>query len=208
MQLVVQSLQHAHARGAEISPTLLLGLLENVERQTRRLARLVDELLDVSRIQAGRLQLVLEPVDLVAVCHEVIARFATEAARSGSTVELHADTPATGMWDRSRIDQVVSNLLSNAVKYGAGRPIELIVRADESGARLVVRDRGVGIAPELLGRLFRRFERASSARHYGGLGLGLFIVRQIVEMHGGTVAVTSEPNVGSTFTVMLPIRPR
>ena len=109
-----------------------------------------------------------------------------------------------GHWDRSRIDQVVANLLSNAIKYGEGRPIEVEVRAGERAAWISVRDHGIGIAPEDFGRLFDRFERCVSPRNYGGLGLGLFIVREIVDMHGGRVTVTSAPGEGSTFTVELP----
>jgi signal transduction histidine kinase len=109
-----------------------------------------------------------------------------------------------GLWDRARLEQVVTNLLSNAVKYGRGQPIEVAVMGADDRARLVVRDQGIGIAPEHLSRIFERFERAVSAHNYGGLGLGLYIVRQIVEAHGGAIHVTSTPGEGSTFVVDLP----
>lgn len=184
-----------------------LRALDVAERQVKRLVSLVDALLDVSRIRAGRMGLELEPVDLAAVTREVIARFEDESARSGSTISLDAPSPVVGSWDRSRIDQVVTNLLANAIKYGAGRPVEVSLARDGAVARLVVRDHGVGIGADNIERIFQRFERAAPERGYGGLGLGLYIVREIVERHGGTVGVASEPNVGSTFTLCLPLRP-
>ncbi|MEK6606648.1 MAG: PAS domain S-box protein, partial [Myxococcota bacterium] len=206
LQFQVQSLLRAVRKGtlATLPPERSAGMLESAERQTRRLARLVDDLLDVSRIAAGRLALHLEDVDLARVAREAFERLADEAARAGCTVALDADAPVVGRWDHLRLDQVATNLLSNAIKYGRGKPIEAVVRGDATNATLVVRDHGIGIAPEHLVRIFERFERASPARHYAGLGLGLYIVRQIVGTHGGSVRVASDPGTGSTFTVELP----
>jgi signal transduction histidine kinase len=103
-----------------------------------------------------------------------------------------------------RLEQVVLNLLSNAIKYGAGQPIAVAVQADAATVRLVVRDQGIGIAPADQARIFERFERAAPSSHYGGLGLGLYIVRQIVGAHGGTLGVESSPGAGATFSVTLP----
>ncbi len=204
MQLVVHVLRAAFARGTAVTPEAGTKLLENIERQTQRLARLTAELLDVSSLAAGRLSLQRGEVDLAALCDEVIARFREELARSGSTITLRSRVAPVGQWDRSRIDQVIANLLSNAIKYGEGRPIEVEVGGAESTAWIAVRDHGIGVAPEDLERLFERFERCVSPRNYGGLGLGLFIVRQIVQMHGGQVTVTSALGEGSTFRVELP----
>ncbi len=172
--------------------------------QGGRLSRLVEELLDISRISGGRL--VLEPaeVDLAAVARDVAGRFSPLLAAARCPLALRADTPVWGRWDRSRVEQVITNLLDNARKYGAGTPVELSVEGDEREGRLVVSDRGIGIAPEQQARIFERFERAVDARHYGGLGLGLWITRQIIEAHGGTLAVSSAPGAGATFTVVLP----
>jgi signal transduction histidine kinase len=109
-----------------------------------------------------------------------------------------------GEWDRVRLEQVVTNLLSNAAKYGSSRPVEVTVSGDGTTAVLSIRDHGIGIPPEHQSRIFERFERAVSDRHYGGLGLGLWIVRQIVEALGGSIRVESETGEGSTFTVLLP----
>ncbi|MDI1447945.1 ATP-binding protein [Polyangium sp. 6x1] len=178
--------------------------LEVAYRQVGRLAALIDRLLDVSRITAGKLDLCLDEVDLCALVHDVVTRFSREAEEAGCQLSFHHDKPILGKWDRLRLEQVVTNLLGNAIKYGRGKPIEIELDADEGTARLMVRDHGVGIAPEDQGKIFERFERAVSNQSFGGLGLGLWIVRQIVDTHGGTVRVESAPGVGSTFRVELP----
>jgi signal transduction histidine kinase len=119
---------------------------------------------------------------------------------------VRLDGPLTGRWDRLRLEQVVTNLLSNALKYGPGKPIQVRLEAAGELARLTVRDEGIGIEPECLSRIFEKFERAVSGRHYGGLGLGLYITRQIVSALGGRVAVESRPQQGAVFTVELPLR--
>jgi len=204
--LLLATQQVANAARDGRLPATTLRALETPRRQAERLVRLVDALLDVSSIQAGRLRLEVEAVDLEGVVREVLGRFRQELANAHSEVTVHVHGAVGGVWDRSRIDQVVTNLISNAIKYGRGGGIDIRLTGTDDEVRLVVQDRGIGIAPEQTGRLFQRFERAVSSRQYGGLGLGLFIVRQIVEMHGGNVRVESEPGVGSTFTVTLPRR--
>jgi len=208
LRLKLQLLQR-QANGARLGTTTLEAerVAESLDvalRQVRKLTDLVDNLLDVSRITAGRLRLELEELDLCSVAAELLSRFAPSAAQLGCELELHAPVPVFGRWDRLRVEQVVTNLLSNALKYGAGRPVVVRVEEDGERARLTVQDQGIGIAEEDLGRIFERFERAVSDRHYGGLGLGLYITRQIVEAFGGTVRVASQPGRGSTFTLELP----
>jgi PAS domain S-box-containing protein len=197
----------AEARGASGEPmeSRFATQVGSAVRQTERLARLVDSLLDVSRITTGMLELRPEELDLAEVARDVVQRFASEAARSGSTVELRADRPAVGVWDRLRMEQIVTNLLSNALKYGGGKPIEVSVSAGDGSADVVVRDHGIGIATDQLQRIFDRFTRGVPSRHYGGLGLGLYIVRQIVDAHGGHVEAISERDGGTTFHVHLPL---
>jgi PAS domain S-box-containing protein len=194
---------------AKLASTLMAkvgGKVERIDTQANRLHRLIDDLLDVSRLGSGHLELQIEEVDLAQVAREVGGRFADEAARLGCALNVSAPEHAVGQWDRSRLDQVITNLISNAVKYGQRQPVDLVVELDEPGkrARLVVRDRGLGIAPGDQERIFGRFERAASSRHYGGIGLGLWIVKQIVEALGGSVTVDSQPSAGSKFTIDLP----
>jgi signal transduction histidine kinase len=186
------------------APPWLTDRLGDLVGQVQRVGALIDNLLDVTRLTEGRLGLQLEEIDATAVVRDSVARHAGEAARMGSTFNLRAGQPVVGRWDRLRLDQIVSNLVENAIRYGGGKPIDVVVEGDERSARLVVADHGIGIAPEDQRRIFERFERAVSPHQGGGLGLGLWIVRQIVEALGGTIGVASLPSAGATFTVALP----
>ncbi|KFE66237.1 ATP-binding protein [Hyalangium minutum] len=208
LKLKVQSLLRAASTlGPTLSADKLHGKLEEVERIMGKLNVLINELLDISRITAGSMRLTWEEVDLVSVVHEVALRFEAQATQAHVTIHVQEGGPLVGLWDRLRLEQVVTNLLSNALKYGAGKPVVIGTESDGTHARLTVRDEGIGIAPESLSRIFGRFERAVSERHYGGLGLGLYITRQIVEALGGVVRVESTPGKGSTFTIELPLAP-
>jgi PAS domain S-box-containing protein len=204
MQLLRRRLQdpelagHAKLQGIE----RLVGISNH---GVDRLIELVGELLDVSRISAGKLSLHLEDVDLAALVRDTIEGFRQELAGAGCALEIVASAPVVGRWDRFRIEQVVVNLLTNAMKYGAGKPISVGVRREGARAELWVRDEGIGIAEQEQARIFDRFERAVSSRSFGGLGLGLYITRQIVDAHGGAIRVASAPGRGATFTVELPI---
>lgn len=180
----------------------VLGVLE---RQVRRLVELVTGLLDASRMPDGRLTIdVRDGVDLVELARDVAQRLGQDVP-GGGRITVRAPQPVVGRWDRARLDQVVTNLLTNAVQYGAGLPIEVVVEAAGDQAKLTVRDHGVGIAQADQARVFERFERASPAGlESRGLGLGLWIVRQIAEAHGGAVSLESALGAGSTFTVVLP----
>jgi len=208
LKLHVQGLQH-HAGKGLFGPTdpRLRERLDKACGQISRLERLVSELLDVSRISSGRMRLQLEAVDLTALLAEVVDRFGDQLDRAGCRISLQSGERVEGEWDRLRLDQVITNLLGNAIKYGSGKPIEVSVEEQSGIARRTVRDHGSGIPPEDKERIFGRFERAVSERHYGGFGLGLWITHQIVRAHGGQIAVTTAPGAGSAFTVELPRRP-
>jgi signal transduction histidine kinase len=180
-----------------------------VSRQVTRLTELVESVLEVGRADTGRLELRRERVDLSGLVEEVVVRFMGEAARSGSELRLKGvERGVTGWLDPARVEQALIGLLVNAVKFGAGHPVEVELRQLDGRARLTVTDRGIGIPPEARERIFGRFERAVSKDQYGGLGLGLFLTRQIAEAHGGTVRVGSEAGTGATFELELPVEPR
>ncbi|WP_441292537.1 AAA family ATPase [Sorangium sp. KYC3313] len=192
---------------AEVAPERIDAALQVLSRQIARLAHLVNELLDATRLNAGRLTLARAPVDLAALTREVVERMHQQLDDACCRTRLELEGPVVGNWDASRVEQVLINLLSNAIKYGAGAPVHVVVRGLEGRALLVVRDHGIGITETDQARIFERFERAVSARSFGGLGLGLYIVRWIVTSHGGTIRVESAPGAGAAFIVELPLRP-
>ena len=202
--------------------TPLAGLLlqiesaaKNVEDKTRdkllraresgeRLDTLIETLLDVSRIATGRFVLSTEPCDLSALVKEIADSFQMAAAKAGSEIRLHVQEKVRGVWDRVRMSQVIANLLSNAIKYGAGRPVDVHLTEGEGHATLEIVDHGPGVDPTMQSRIFERFERAASTRHYGGLGIGLYVVREIVVAHGGQVGVENSPEGGARFMIRVP----
>lgn len=180
--------------------------VDRLVRLTYRMRHLADELLDVSRINNGKLALEKEELCLSALVHEVCDRFASNHGRSGPRFQLSLDPGILGDWDKLRLEQVCTNLLMNAIKYGEGRAIKVSTRREGPFALLEVRDHGIGIAPEDQTRIFQLYERAVSPTHFGGLGLGLYFVRQIVDAHGGVVGLSSQPGHGATFWVRIPLK--
>ena len=182
--------------------------LDRALRSADRLAELIETLLDVSRIVSGKLTLKMEPGDLAELAQEVIDRMTPSAAHAGIPLTLHVDGPLPGCWDALRMSQVLTNLVSNALKYGMSSPVDVVVRREGETAIIEVCDRGPGVPPQDLERIFGRFERAASARNYGGLGLGLYVTRQIVEAHGGSIVAENRPSGGAKFTVKVPLTTR
>jgi signal transduction histidine kinase len=176
-----------------------------IDRQIDRLGKLTGELLDVTRITSGRLELSREPMDLAALGREIVDRYRGEEVRGAPGILFEGDGSVLGEWDPSRLDQVVSNLVANAIRYGEGKPVHVAVRRSDGAALIIVKDRGIGIAPDHKERIFERFERAVSSQHFGGLGLGLWIARRVVEAHGGAIEVDSQLGEGAIFTVTLPL---
>jgi len=180
--------------------------LSRLQAQIDRLIALTNDLLDVSRIQSGRLLLDVSETDLADLARDVVSRLSEGAERAGSSLTLNADGAVRGTWDGFRLDQVLTNLIANALKFGRGRPVEVAVAGRDGEAFLSVRDEGIGIAAEDHARIFERFERAVEDRSFGGMGLGLWISKQIVEAHGGRLTVQSAPGSGARFEVALPLR--
>ncbi|MCM2333946.1 MAG: ATP-binding protein [Anaeromyxobacteraceae bacterium] len=207
LRLALENLRRVTVREVQTGPSPQLErVLAASERAGQRLEKLVEALLDVSRIHMGRLELDVEPLDLGTVVAEAVATLDDELRQSGSSVEVRGE-PTSGHWDRLRLGQVLLNLLSNAVKYGAGKPIEVGYGTRDARAFITIRDHGIGIDPADQRHIFERFERAVSSQNYGGLGLGLYIVKRIMEAHGGVVRVESRPGEGAAFEVELPLRP-
>jgi PAS domain S-box-containing protein len=209
LQLQLQGFIHMIETGRleHVSDLRLKEMLEISDSQVARLSRLVGQLLDVSRIGTGRFKMEPETVDLAHLVEDVLFQLRHEIEASECRVVLKLENNVRGIWDRIRIEQVLINLLTNATKYAAAKPIEIQIRGDEDRARLSVQDHGMGIAIEDQKRIFERFERAVSSKHFGGLGLGLFITKQIVEVHRGRISLESESGRGATFTVELPLNP-
>jgi two-component system sensor kinase FixL len=187
------------------APGAVRERVEALDRQVRRLAGLVEALLDLSRIRLGRMELSREPVDLAALARDVAAPFQADLDLArGSSVRVVAPAPVVVAVDRVRIEQVLGNLLGNAVKFGEGKPVEIRVEATPGAARIEVADGGVGIDASEAERIFGRFERAAPAQHYPGLGLGLYVAREIVEAHGGRIRARGQHGKGAVFSVEIP----
>jgi PAS domain S-box-containing protein len=194
-------------RGAALDPARLRRALQTIDEQSTKLTRLVAQLLDVSRIQAGRLSLDLQEIDLAALVENAVA--AAQANTTRHVITLHGMSPLRLLADPIRLGQVLTNLLDNAIKYSpTGGPVE-VEASQPTGdmVRLSVTDRGIGIAPEHRPHIFDRFYRAHAGSNFGGMGLGLYISRQIVELHQGRIEVESPAEGGTRFVVSLPIRP-
>lgn len=187
-----------------LSQERLEKMADTCERAISRMSGLIDNLLDVSRINTGKIMLTYERFDLRDMAQEILERFQPEASNNGSEITLDAPNPVTGFFDRIRAEQIFMNLLTNAIKYGNGKPITIRLTSDPHHVTMVFKDQGIGIHAKDLGRIFDRFERANSVTNIGGLGLGLYITKQIVEAHGGTIGVESKLSLGTTFKVQLP----
>jgi len=209
LQLQVEGvgrLAAARAGEAEMDARILQRL-EKASRHLRRVSRMVEDLLDVSRITSGRLKLEEEYFDLAEMAHDVINRYAETAVKQGCQIEFRDLVHPIGHWDRMRLEQVLTNLLSNAIKYGSGKPVGIEVADLDGWAVLKVTDHGIGIQPKDQQRIFERFERAASEHRFGGFGLGLWIAKRIIEASGGKILLDSAEGQGATFSVILPLRP-
>lgn len=208
LQLQMESFIRLFSQGRldKVPIDILTNMLETSSAQVSILSRLVDQLLDVSRITAGKLQLDRSQTDLVACVREVLSMFHEDLATKGIEVVTHLPDHIFGLWDQSRLVQIVMNLVNNAIKYGNGTPIEIEASwPSRDFVSLRVSDSGIGIPQVDQARIFDRYERAVSPSNFSGLGLGLYITKQLVELHGGTIDVESKTDRGTTFTVTLPI---
>ncbi|NNA56053.1 hybrid sensor histidine kinase/response regulator [Pseudomonas koreensis] len=182
------------------------AMVDRDERQIKSLIRLIEDMLDVSRIRTGKLSIRPNRFDLTQLVNNLLQNFAQQMEAAETEVTFTAPEPVEGCWDEFRIEQVVSNLLTNALRYGGRSPIQVRVYREGDEARVEVQDRGIGISEENQKRIFQQFERVSAKTVVAGLGLGLFISEQIVAAHGGSIVVESQINEGALFRVCLPIQ--
>ena len=191
--------------GTEKINEKLLKMTQNSKFELDRLANLIDELLDVSRIKAGRLVLDIQEVNLGDTIHKIIERYREAALKEGTIIQASLESNITGLWDLARIESAIENLITNAIKYGRGKPVAVAAGIEDRFAVITVKDLGIGISEKDKFKIFERFERAVSVKNFGGLGLGLYIARKIVEAHGGSIQVESKLGKGSVFSVKLPL---
>ena len=190
---------------AAFGPEQLEKMLARDGRQIRSMVRLIDDMLDVSRMRSGKLSIRPEPTDLSLLVERIVDDLRPHAAAAGSTLTVSTGCAIHGVWDAFRLEQIVVNLIGNAVRYGGGKPITVSLGASQNSALIEVRDQGLGISMADQQRIFAPFERISQADASGGLGLGLYITQELVHAHAGAITLQSQLGKGSLFSVTLPL---
>lgn len=206
VQVSQRALQASITDGVEEIREKFANFISATDKSLGRLVRLIDDMLDVTRIQSGKLTLNPEKVAVDGLVRDVFEQFSSQLREAGCEVHLDLEEGAEGVWDRYRMEQVISNLVTNILRYARGQPVHVRLEKLIGGARLVVQDHGPGIKPEHLEKIFQRFERPGASQSISGLGLGLFICRQIVNLHGGRIWAESAPGQGVRFIIELPDR--
>jgi signal transduction histidine kinase len=203
LETQMRSLQLKRGNLPAFNPEQMGSMIKRDERQIKAMIRLIDDMLDVSRMKSGTLSIRPGKVELMALLERVVNDLSLQAAAAGAAVALAPHPEVAGWWDEFRIEQVVVNLLTNALRYGGGT-IEVSVEAVGCNVRIDVRDHGKGIAPDFIERIFEPYERGARNGEPKGLGLGLYISRQLAVSHGGALTVESTPGEGATFSLVLP----
>jgi signal transduction histidine kinase len=210
LETQMRSLQLKRGNLPAFNPEQMGNMIKRDERQIKAMIRLIDDMLDVSRMKSGTLSIRPGKVELMGLLERVVNDLSLQAAAAGSTLQLTTHEPVEGWWDEFRIEQVIVNLLTNALRYGGGGTVELSVhkvgcKVCGSKVRIDVRDHGKGIAPDFIDRIFEPYERGARSGEPKGLGLGLYISRQLASSHGGELTVQSTPGQGATFSLLLPL---
>jgi signal transduction histidine kinase len=204
LETQMRSLQLKRGNLPAFNPEQMNNMIKRDERQIKAMIRLIDDMLDVSRMKSGTLSIRPGKVELMALLERVVNDLSLQAAAAGANVVLAPHQPVEGYWDEFRIEQVVVNLLTNAMRYGGGGAVEVSVHDEDGSVRIAVRDHGKGIAPDYIDRIFEPYERGARNGEPKGLGLGLYISRQLAKSHGGELTVESTPGEGATFSLTLP----
>ncbi|MET0319777.1 MAG: hybrid sensor histidine kinase/response regulator [Duganella sp.] len=204
LETQLRKMQLERGNMAAFGAEQLQRMVARDDRQIQSIIRLIDDMLDVSRIRSGKLSLRPGWVELSGLLRRVVHDLTPQASTAGCTISLDAGTPVSGWWDEFRIEQIVVNLLTNAMRYGAQQPVDVVLTVGEEQVQVEVRDQGPGIAPEQQQKIFEPYERGVGNEVPSGLGLGLYISRELAEVHQGTLTVRSEPGQGAVFTLTLP----
>jgi signal transduction histidine kinase len=206
LETQLRKMQLERGNMAAFGAEQLQRMVARDDRQIQSIIRLIDDMLDVSRIRSGKLSLRPGWVELSGLLRRVVHDLTPQAATAGCTLGLDAATPVSGWWDEFRIEQIVVNLLTNALRYGGQQPVEVALVVEQDWVRIEVRDRGPGVAPEQQEKIFEPYERGVGNEVPSGLGLGLYISRELAEVHEGTLTLRSTPGEGATFVLALPRR--
>ena len=206
LETQLRKMQLARGQAHIFDAPYLQTMVTKDQRQIQSMVRLIDDMLDASRIRSNRLSIRPTQVELTELLARVVDNLSNQAADAGTTITLQPHPPVTGHWDAFRIEQVAMNLLTNALRYGKGKPVDISLHLLPGSVRMDVRDHGMGIPAAAQQRIFEQFERITGNDGTGGLGLGLYITRQLVEAHGGRIAVQSREGEGAVFQVTLPLK--
>lgn len=202
LKLITQMFQQKIKKEGSIEQAAIERLLKTYDEQILLLTRIVTDMLDVSKIENGKLALLKDKLDLDALLKKVIDFSSLSYQKE---IKYKCDQAIIGIWDQLRVEQVMLNLISNAIKYGGGNPIEVNLTTENNHAVIVVKDSGIGIPEDMMIKIFGRFERAVNSNQFAGLGIGLYIANQIVNAHSGRIEVKSKLGEGSEFSVLLPL---
>ena len=205
LETQLRTMQLKRGRASIFDEPYLQKMVDKDQRQIRSMMRLIDDMLDASLIRSNRLSIRPAPVELYGLLAKVVDDLRHQASDADTPITLLAHAPVTALLDGFRLEQIVINLLTNALRYGRGKPVDVSLHLLPGSVRIDVRDQGIGISEAAQQRIFEQFERITDGDGTGGLGLGLYITRQLVQAHGGTISVQSVPNDGSVFQVTLPL---
>lgn len=202
---ILLRLQMMKRNGEGMNEKVLKGLNE-CEEASKDLSELMEKLVDVTRLRLGKLELKRTKTNITNIILDVISNFKDEIRLSGNHVSFNHEGDVIGYWDQNRLEQLFSNLLSNAIKYTQGQPVKMELKLKGEFVHFIISDEGPGIPYNLQPKLFERFERAVDSKKISGLGLGLYISKQIVDAHKGEISLESIPGEGTTFEVVLPLK--
>lgn len=205
IQITLHSIRNVSL--AEFSVGNLLTMLQSAQVQTKRLAKMINDLLNISLLTTRKMTLEKEDVDLTTLARDIVENFSPRFHKEGSDITFMASRTILGKWDRLRLEQAIDNIISNALKYGNKKPVEVVLKKEGSNALLYITDHGIGIGDGETDKIFQLFKRGEATeKDYKGLGIGLFIAREIIVLHGGVISVESKQGNGTTFTLTLPIQ--